>query len=113
MPDLTAKTCTPCKGGIPPLTRKEAEIFLQDTPDWELTEDATKISRSFKFKGYGPTRDFVNKVADLAEQENHHPDIFFGYGICKVDIHTHKIKGLHENDFILAAKIDEAAASPG
>lgn len=112
MAELTAKTCTPCKGGIPPMPREEAEKYQQQVPDWDLVDDAKKITRTFRFKGYRPTVDFVNKIADLADQENHHPDIFFGYGICRVDINTHKIKGLHENDFILAAKINDLAESP-
>ncbi len=111
MSELTAKTCTPCKGGIPPLGREEAEKYLADVSGWELIEDATKIKKTFKFPDYKATFEFVKAVAELAEAENHHPDIFFGYGICKVEIQTHKIGGLHENDFILAAKIDEAASA--
>lgn len=107
MSDLTAKTCTPCKGGIPPLSRQEAENYQQNTPQWELSEDDRKISRSFKFGDYRQTLDFVNSVTKLVEEENHHPEICFGYSNCRIEIYTHKIKGLHENDFILAAKIDE------
>ncbi|MEX2523909.1 MAG: 4a-hydroxytetrahydrobiopterin dehydratase, partial [Gammaproteobacteria bacterium] len=84
MSELTAKTCTPCKGGIPPLTREEAETYLADISGWELIEDATKIKKTFKFPDYKETFDFVKNVAELAESENHHPDIFFGYGTCKV-----------------------------
>jgi 4a-hydroxytetrahydrobiopterin dehydratase len=110
MPELNQKTCTPCRGGIPPMERDEAERYLESVNGWELLDDATRIKKSFKFPDYRQTFDFVSKVAELAEQENHHPDIFFGYGTARVEIQTHKIGGLHENDFILAAKIDAAAA---
>ena len=109
MSELTTKTCTPCKGGIPPMDKAEAEQYLQNVSGWELVDDATRIKKNFKFPNYRETLEFVKTVGELAEQENHHPDIFFGYGTAKVEIQTHKIGGLHQNDFILAAKIDEAA----
>lgn len=109
MSELTAKTCTPCQGGIPPMEKAEAEKYLENVDGWELRENATKIEKTFKFKDYKQTFDFVRQVADIAEAENHHPDIFFGYGKATVEIQTHKIGGLHENDFILAAKINEVA----
>lgn len=109
MSELTAKTCTPCQGGVSPMEKAEAEKYLKDVSGWELRENATKIEKTFKFKDYKQTFDFVKQVADLAETEDHHPDIFFGYGTCRVEIQTHKIGGLHENDFILAAKINEVA----
>jgi len=102
---LTEKKCTPCRGGIPPLTRAEAERLLAETPGWTLAEDATRIERTFKFRDFAEAFHFVEKVAELAEAEDHHPDITFGWGYCKIVLYTHKIKGLHENDFILAAKI--------
>ena len=104
---LATKQCVPCKGGIPPLTRSEAETYLKDTPGWELTTDATRIQRNFKFKNFAAALAFVNRIGDLAESEGHHPDIGFGWGYCDITLYTHKIKGLHENDFIMAAKINE------
>ncbi len=103
---LTAKQCAPCRGGIPPLTRDAALELLRETPEWSLEEDATRIARTFRFKDFAAALSFVNQVGALAEAEGHHPDIYFGWGYCTVTLHTHKIKGLHENDFILAAKID-------
>ena len=103
---LTAKVCTPCQGGIPPLTAEEAETFRQETPQWDLTDGTTKIRRNFGFDNFVEALDFVNKVGALAEAEGHHPDIALGWGYADISIHTHKINGLPENDFILAAKID-------
>lgn len=103
---FSEKKCTPCEGGIDPLTRNEAEKLLEKIDDWSLTDDARVITKGFEFEDFKETLDFVNKVAQLSEQQGHHPDIFFGYGYCEILIHTHKINGLHENDFILASKID-------
>lgn len=105
--ELARKECTPCKGGVEPLKQREAEQYLADTPGWELAENATRIRREFKFKDFAAANEFVDKVGVLAEAEGHHPDISFGYGYAAIDIWTHKIGGLHENDFILAAKINE------
>ena len=107
---LAGKTCTPCRGGIPPLTRDEAEAHLRQTPDWQLLDDAHRIERTFKFKDFAEAFAFVTKAADLAEAEGHHPDITFGWGYATVSLYTHKIKGLHENDFIMAAKLDRIFA---
>ncbi|MDX1950172.1 MAG: 4a-hydroxytetrahydrobiopterin dehydratase [Rickettsiales bacterium] len=104
---LDTKNCVPCKGGIPPLTEAEAKNFLSQTPLWELKENATKIYREFNFKNFVKALDFVNKVGAVAEAEAHHPDIQLGWGYVKIYIQTHKINGLHENDFILASKIDK------
>ena len=107
MPDnLTDKTCVPCKGGTAQLTRREAETLLSDIPGWELKEDATQLYRSYKFDNFQNTLDFVNKVGTIAEKEEHHPDIEFGWGYANILVFTHRINGLHENDFILAAKIN-------
>ncbi len=103
---LTEKVCVPCQGGIPPLTRDEAEVYARETPDWTLSEDATRIMRQFAFDNFAAAFEFVDRVGKLAEAEGHHPDISFGWGYADIIIFTHKIKGLHENDFILAAKID-------
>lgn len=104
--DLTEKVCVPCQGGIPPLDCTAAEKLLNQTPGWSLATACDKISRSFKFDDFVTTLEFVNKVSVVAEQEGHHPEILFGWGHAEIEIYTHKIKGLHENDFILAAKID-------
>ena len=103
---LTQKTCVPCQGGIPPLPRTEAEKLLKETPGWTLSGDATRINRKFTFPDFAAAQSFVNKVGDLAEAEGHHPDISFGWGYAEVLFFTHKIKGLHENDFIMAAKVN-------
>src|SRR5262249_28778396 len=103
------KQCTPCRGGIPPLPREEAERLLRDTPGWTLDADARKIERTFRFPDFAQALAFVEKVAEVAEAEDHHPDISFGWGYCQVVFSTHKIKGLHENAFIMAAKVNALA----
>ena len=115
MPDtLAGKTCTPCKGGIPPLGAEEAERLRGQVPQWDLRDDARRIERKFKFRNFGEALKFVERVGELAEAEAHHPDISFGWGYATVSLQTKKIKGLHENDFILAAKTDRLVdtASP-
>ena len=107
---LSQKTCTPCRGGIPPLTSSEAEALLSQAPEWQLLENGTQIERRFQFKNFAAALAFVNRVGDLAEQEGHHPDITFGWGYASVLFYTHKIGGLHENDFIMAAKVNELYA---
>ena len=106
---IEAKSCTPCRGGVPPLTRAEAERLLAETPGWTLDADATRIERSFTFPDFATAFAFVDKVAALSEAEGHHPDISFGWGYCQIVFYTHKIKGLHENDFIMAAKVNALA----
>lgn len=104
---LTAKTCTPCQGGVEPLSKAQAEELLKDTPRWRLSYAGDRLKRSFEFDNFATALDFVNRVGALAEAEGHHPDITFGWGYATIEIWTHKIGGLHENDFILAAKISE------
>ena len=106
---LTLKSCTPCKGGIAPLTAQQAEDFHHEVPEWDLRDAAHRIERKFKFKNCGEALRFVGQVGELAEAEGHHPDISFGWGYATVSLLTKKIKGLHENDFIMAAKIDRLA----
>jgi 4a-hydroxytetrahydrobiopterin dehydratase len=103
---LAGKTCTPCRGGVPPLTREEAQNFQKQAPDWELREDALRIQRTFQFSNFRGALAFVQEVGELAESEGHHPDISFGWGYVTIFLSTKKIKGLHENDFIMASKID-------
>lgn len=107
--DLAARKCVPCEGGASPLTRAEAEKFLTDVPDWMLWPDASTISRSFKFADFKGAFSFVTKVAALAEEEGHHPDLLISWGRVEIELSTHAIGGLSENDFILAAKMDRIA----
>jgi 4a-hydroxytetrahydrobiopterin dehydratase len=113
MTSLAEKTCTPCRGGIPPLTQDEAESLRTQAPDWQLVDDARRIERTFRFRTFREALTFVQQVGELAETEGHHPDISFGWGYTTVSLRTKKIKGLHENDFIMAAKIDRLAGRAG
>lgn len=108
---LTAKKCTPCQGGIPPLTPQEAEKYRSNVPDWELLDNATKIKRTFRCRDFMEAMALAEQVGELCEQEGHHPDITFGWGYCKIVFQTHKINGLHENDFIMAAKVNRLTES--
>src|SRR6516162_1383048 len=108
---LTERTCTPCKGGIPPLTAQERERFHRQVPRWELRDAAKRIERKFTFRNFAEALAFVRQVGELAEGEGHHPDVSFGWGYATVSLQTKKIKGLHENDFIMAAKIDRLSSS--
>lgn len=107
--DLATKTCTPCKGGTPPLSPEAAADYAKRVPQWEISGDATRIARTFRFRNYAGAFDFVARVSEIAEEQGHHPDIAFGWGYATVMLQTHKIKGLHENDFIMAVRIDEIA----
>ncbi|MFZ2007881.1 MAG: 4a-hydroxytetrahydrobiopterin dehydratase [Stellaceae bacterium] len=107
---LAEKACTPCRGGIPPLSRDEAVYFNEQTPDWDLADGASRIERTYHFKNFREAFAFVERAAALAEAESHHPDIGFGWGFATISLRTKKIKGLHENDFIMAAKLDRIAA---
>ncbi len=104
---LSQKTCTPCQGGIPPLSLPEAEAWLAQAPGWELLQNGARLERRFSFKTFAAALAFVNQVGDLAEEEGHHPDITFGWGYANVQFYTHKIGGLHENDSIMAAKVND------
>ena len=104
--ELASKRCMPCRGGIPPLTRVEAEQKMAEVPGWQLTEEARQLQRKFTFADFTTALAFVNQVGALAEQEDHHPDIRFGWGYVDVIFYTHKINGLHDNDFIMAAKVN-------
>jgi 4a-hydroxytetrahydrobiopterin dehydratase len=103
---LAEKTCTPCRGGIPPLTSEEAIRLQAQVPDWGLGDDAHRIERTFHFRNFREALAFVMEVGALAEAEGHHPDIRFGWGYATISLSTKKIKGLHENDFIMASKIE-------
>ena len=107
---LAEKSCVPCRGGIPPLDTSAAEEYRRQAPEWALRDEATRIERSYRFKNFAGSFAFVERAAALAESESHHPDISFGWGYATVSLRTKKIKGLHENDFIMAAKLDRIAA---
>ncbi len=104
--DLQSKHCVPCEGGVPTLTADRVKTLLSQLKDWEVNAEKTKITRRFTFKGFYKTMAFVNAIAWIANQENHHPDMEVGYNYCVVHFTTHAINGLSENDFICAAKID-------
>jgi len=105
MAELAAKTCVPCKGGVPPLKGAELEQLGRELPGWSIVNEH-HIARSFKFPDFRTALDFVDKVGALAEEQGHHPDIFLAWGKAEITIWTHKIDGLTESDFILGAKID-------
>ena len=105
--ELTQKKCQPCEGTTKALSLNEAKTFLAKVNNWKLDDHAQVISRDYVAKNFMTAIDFINKVAQLAETENHHPDIHLvGYRKLRIDLSTHAIGGLSENDFIVAAKID-------
>lgn len=104
--ELKAKKCIPCEGNVAALTAEQAQKLLHQVPQWQLNHFATMLEREFQFKNYYQTMAFVNMVAWISHQENHHPDLEVSYQRCCVRYSTHAIKGLSENDFICAAKID-------
>lgn len=106
-PNLEARSCKPCEGGVPPLEPDAAAELLQALhAEWQMSEDGKWITRCFEFSGFYRTMGFVNAVAWIANTEGHHPDLEVHYGSCTVSYTTHAINGLSENDFICAAKID-------
>ena len=106
MTDLAHKKCLPCEGQTNALTLEECELLLKKLNHWKLDSNLNHIIKKFKFDDYYATMAFVNAVAWIAHQENHHPDIQLSYNFCIITYSTHAIKGLSENDFICAAKID-------
>lgn len=106
MSELTQKHCVPCEGGAKPLSRAEAEKLRASLTGWSMNQEAKEISRLYQFKNYYQTMAFVNALAWIAHQEDHHPDLEVGYNRCLVRYSTHAIGGLSENDFICAAKIN-------
>lgn len=106
--DLLKKTCTPCLGSEPPATKQQVQKMLKETPGWEVYDNYTKLEKEFIFPNFSQAIKFINKVAQVSEQEGHHPDIYlYNYKKVRIQLWTHKIGGLHENDFILAAKINQ------
>lgn len=105
---LVQKKCVPCEAGTPPLPEKDTLALLLEVPGWDLGADKKRITREYKFKDFKEALAFVNDVGRIAEEEGHHPDIsLFNYKYVRISLSTHAIGGLSENDFILAAKIDE------
>ena len=110
MSDLDQKNCIPCRGGIPPFDISEIHKYLKKVDGWDVKKNDKNIfflEKNFKFKNFIESQRFVNEVSNISESEKHHPDIIFGWGYAKIQIFTHKISGLVESDFILAAKIDK------
>jgi 4a-hydroxytetrahydrobiopterin dehydratase len=105
MTELAGKTCVPCRGDVPPLKGEKLEELSRQVPDWEVV-DEHHLGRKLRFKNFREALDFVNRVGELAEEQAHHPDIELGWGRVGITIFTHKIDGLTESDFILAAKVD-------
>jgi len=105
MSDLASKTCVPCRGGMPPLKGEELASLLKQVAGWSVVEEH-HITKTFKFPDFRKALDFTNRVGELAEEQGHHPDIYLAWGKVGITTWTHKINGLTESDFILAAKID-------
>ena len=106
---LAEKDCVPCKGGVPPLKGNDlAKLRTELKPGWQTVKEH-QLEREFKFKDFREALDFTNEVGELAEEQGHHPDILLAWGKAEVTIYTHKIDGLTESDFVLAAKIDRVA----
>jgi 4a-hydroxytetrahydrobiopterin dehydratase len=105
MKDLKQQHCVPCEAGTPPLDLATVTSQALEVPDWKIIE-IKKLSREFKFKDFKEAMAFVNRVADIAEAEGHHPDIYVFYNLVRLELSTHAIGGLSENDFIVASRID-------
>jgi len=104
---LADKSCIPCRGGVPPMEPARVQEMLSELAEgWESTMNKARLERTYPFKNFAGALAFANKIGEVAEREGHHPDLHIRWGACKVEIWTHKINGLSEGDFILAAKID-------
>ena len=110
--ELAARSCVPCRGGTAPLSEEAVRRLLPAVPLWTPGEGATRLSRRFEFRDFLQAMEFVNRVAQVAETEGHHPDIAIHWNKVDLVLWTHAIGGLHENDFILAAKIDRLLNEP-
>ncbi len=104
--EFLKKKCVPCEGGAKPLTKEEADRYMEEVEGWSLIADGKKITKDFKFSDFIGAINFVERVADVAEMEDHHPDIHVFYNKVTLELYTHAIGGLSENDFIVAAKVD-------
>lgn len=105
MPELSDKTCVPCKGGTPPIKGRELEELSKQVPQWKLVNEH-HMARTFTFPDFKQALGFVNRVGEIAEEQGHHPDILLTWGKVEITFWTHKINGLSESDFIMAAKVD-------
>jgi 4a-hydroxytetrahydrobiopterin dehydratase len=106
---LNQKKCLPCRGDVPPFSREQIDEYLKYLTDWKVLINEKKgfyLSRVYNFSNFEQSLSFINKVSNVAEEENHHPDLKFGWGYAEINIFTHKINGLTLSDFILASKID-------
>jgi 4a-hydroxytetrahydrobiopterin dehydratase len=104
---LKSRHCKPCEGGVAPLTAEQVRAYLKDVPGWKLTADGKRIRREWRVQDFGTALDFFRRVGQIAEKEDHHPDLHLtGYRNVAIEMFTHALGGLSENDFILAAKID-------
>jgi len=106
MSTLAGKTCVPCKGGVAPLKGAELHSFSHQLPNWNVVNEL-HVTRTFTFPDFKQALDFVNRVGAVAEEQGHHPDILLTWGKVEITLWTHKIGGLTESDFIMAAKIDQ------
>ncbi len=109
MSDLASKHCVPCRGGVPPLKGEALRPYAEQLPDWKIVEEH-HLLKTFAFPDFRSALEFVNRVGEIAETEGHHPDLYLTWGRVDVKTYTHKIDGLTESDFILAAKVDRAFA---
>ncbi len=103
---LTESKCEPCSGNTPKLNFEEISKYLSQLDEWQVNDNQEMIFKKFRFSNFNKALDFTNKVGTLSNSEGHHPDISLGWGYCLIMLHTHAIKGLSVNDFILASKID-------
>jgi 4a-hydroxytetrahydrobiopterin dehydratase len=108
---LAGKMCVPCEGGVLPLGADKIGEMLREVPGWRVSEDLVILTKRFRFPDFTGTMVFVNQIAALAEEQGHHPDFCVRYDVLDVQLSTHAIRGLSENDFIMAAKLDILAAS--
>ena len=110
MASLSDRDCVPCRGGVPPLTPGEIAPLLAQLHGWQVV-DGHHLEKRYTLKNFADALELVNRIGAIAEQQNHHPDIALSWGLVVVTIWTHKINGLSESDFVLAAKCDDAAAA--
>lgn len=108
--NLATRSCVPCRGGVAPLAPGKVERLRAGVPGWAVAAEGTRLTRRYAFRTYAAAFAFVTRVSALAEAERHHPDVAFGWGYAELSLTTHAIGGLHENDFVLAAKIDALTA---
>ena len=112
MSNLKDKKCVPCEGGVIPFDISEIHKYQKKVDGWDISKDNNRnffLNKRFNFNNFIESQEFINKVGEISEDEGHHPDISFGWGYAEIKITTHAIEGLSENDFILAAKIDQLA----